>query len=332
MLRLPNGRTATVGPLTVAARDAMLVRFAGPARRRPVGVRNAFAVAPPQTGKPRPTGMDIAPGFATHRNSAAACEMILGFQEAADEPRLFDDDDAEDGFSRLTFMNAAVALTIAPNAGGRALRFAPRSPRGCILDSIFTSVGALRDDVAIQPPLSTTDRIGKYTRSFPAGTFNRSYAVASSAISATTASATLEYTAPDVVPNGARFRRTIRLRTGESGFTVLESASFGAGRGAERQRAVRYDSFDTRAASTLDERERGTVGFFFPARGRVVVVAWPPAQVEGARLIAERTSTVLRLQFGPGPNRTRYALDRAVNAAQARAMLAKERGIISAER
>jgi hypothetical protein len=245
--------------------------------------------------------------------------------------RLIEVGRASDGYPRFTLQNDRVALTITPNAGARAFMLSA-SLDGCSLVNAFTSVGALRDDVALQPPLSTTDRIGKYTRSFPAGMFNRKYRIDGRTASSGAASVTFAYDAPDVVPNGARFERTLTLGPADSGVTVDERATFANGPTADAQHAVRYDSFDTRGAATIDERAAGAVGFFFPARRYVAIAAWNSAQVEAAQLIAERTSTVLQLTFAAGPSRTRYALDGARNIDEARAMLFKERTAVSASR
>ena len=249
-------------------------------------------------------------------------------------PRLIDDDRAADGYPRLTLTNDFVSVTLAPNAGARSFAFSLRLGACGAPKNVFTSVGALRDDVAIQPPLSTTDRIGTYTRSFPAGMFNRPYSVGQRATAADAVSATLSYDAPDVVPNGAHFERTLSLEAAEPGFTVAQHVTFGPG--AAEQRAVRYDSFDTSgAALVLDDRADGAVGIFYPDVSCicVAIVAWPIADVEDARLIPEKTSTVVRLQFAPDrTTRTRYTLYRVAGIDEAWAMMFRERIAVAAKR
>jgi hypothetical protein len=309
LLRLPGGVVWKIGPLTVPARDATLLRL-GPARmHRRAPAEPAWTPAAVHCPGPAPARAPFAFGSA----------------------RLIEDDCAADGFPRLTLANDLVSVTVAPDAGARAFAFSTACDDGPT-KNVFTTVGALRDDVALQPPLSTSDRIGKYTRSFPAGTFNRSYAIVRRTATSATVSATLAYAAPDVVPNGARFERTLTLDARAPGFTVTGRTAFGGGANASEQRVVRYDSFDTRHAQTIDERAAGAVGFFYPQARCVAIVAWPPATVENAQLIAERTSTVLRLQFEPGENRTRYLLERAADFAAARANLLKERAAASAKR
>jgi hypothetical protein len=312
VLRLPGGAQWTVGPLTVSARDAALLRRG---RSRTIAVPARATSAPaPTTGWPRcpaPTPTDARFAFGSART--------------------IEDDCAADGFPRLTLTNDRIAVTVAPAAGARALAFSTILDDGSI-KNVFTSVGGLRDDVALQPPLSTSDRIGKYTRSFPAGTFNRSYAIVRRTARPRAVSATLTYAAPDVVPDGAEFERTLTVEAGEPGFTVTARTTFGGDANASAQRAVRYDSFDTRGALTIDDRAAGAVGFFYPEARCVAIVAWPPAAVEDAQLIAERTSTVLRLRFAPGEHRTRYLLQRTADIAAARSDLLKERAAVSAKR
>jgi hypothetical protein len=296
-IALLGGRTWMVGPLRVPPRDSVLLRF--PA------AGTAMSDASPA---PLPTPYP--------RNSSETASI--------GGPRLIEDDRAEDGYPRVTVRNRLISMTLAPNAGGRAFSFTGTAGN-CSTVNAITSVGALRDDAAMQPPLSTTDRIGKYTRSFPAGTFNRDYAVVRRSAAADAVTVGLRYTAPDVVPAGATFERTITIDAREPAIDVTGNVRFAPGPDALQQRALRYDSFDARDAVVLDERANGGVGFFYPHHGCVATVGWPPADVEDAQLISERTSIVLRLRFAPGATRTRYALDAAATLDDARAVLRNER-------
>jgi hypothetical protein len=338
-IRLPRGRSWDVGPFTLAARDAVLLRF-DPSRRElgsKLGSEAASNAAGQRSSKsvssaaPAPPGLSHAPA-APAISAAAACanHSTRPGAERPRRPQLIEDDRAADGYPRLTLANEAISVTLAPDAGARAFSFTLAG--GCFARNVFTSVGALRDDVAIQPPLSTSDRIGTYTRSFPAGMFNRPYTTTRRTTEGGSAAAILAYDAPDVVPNGAHFERTISVRADEPGFALSERVTFRAGTGAAAQRAVRYDSFDSRAAATLDDRAGGAVGFFYPAVRCVAIVAWRRADVEDAQLIPERTSTVLKLQFAPGESRTRYVLTAAADVDQARMMILKERDRAAAKR
>lgn len=322
-IRLPGNRTWNVAPFRVAPRDAVLLRFDPSRRPRFASLRSRVASRSERSADmQRHAASHAAPAGCFDRSNQSG-------GGTPNEARMSEDDRAADGYPRLTLANSSVSVTFAPNAGARAFLFAPEN---CLADNVFTTVGALRDDVAIQPPLSTTDRIGQYTRSFPAGMFNRPYAITARATTADSAAATLAYAAPDVVPNGARFERTISLRANEPAFTIAQRVTFGAGRDAAGQRAVRYDSFDARDATLLDERAAGALGFFYRSARRVAIVAWPRGEVEAATIIPERTSTVVRLQFAPGPSRTRYALEVAVDLVAARAALLKEQAAVAAKR
>ncbi len=353
-IRLPSGRLWKIAPLTVAARDARLLRRrpADDAQRDASELRSpGVAAATPGIVRPsatpgivRPSATpgsvppSATPGSVPPAPAPAVprpCETAFARPPSRAGPlrpvRLIEDDRAEDGYPRITLQNDRIALTFVPNAGARAFALSAATD-GCSFANAFTSVGALRDDVLLQPPLSATDRIGKYTRSFPAGMFNRDYRIEAHASSPDAASVTVAYDAPDVVPSGARFERTLTVGAADSAITVNERATFAGGPRAAAQRAVRYDSFDTRGAATLDERSAGAVGFFFPVGGYVSIAAWNPAQVESAQLIAERTSTVLHLTFAAGPSRTRYALEPARDIDEARAMLLRERTALATMR
>jgi hypothetical protein len=330
-IRLPSGAVWNVGPTSVPARDALLLYHPAPTTSADNGSNHHRSAREPlATDMPSPA--PLAAGAGDSVASDSTCGPAAAPRERAPSGLVHrtEDDCAHDGFPRITLFNDVVSVTLAPAAGARAFTF--RDLRGPFVASVFTSVGALRDDVAIQPPLSTTDRIGKYTRSFPAGFFNRPYTFELAPDTPqTTASATLRYDAPDVVPNGAHVERTITLLPRESGFTVDQRVTFGLGPNADRQRAVRYDSFATVGATLIDDRAQGGVGWYDPGTGRVASASWRPGDVEDAQLIPERTSTVLRLQFSPGGRRrTRYALDPADSLDAARAMMLKERAAVSA--
>jgi hypothetical protein len=314
---LPGAHVWTIAPFTVPARDAVLLRSNG-AKTAAAGPRGEAAKSEPTLRCASPPSNDET--TSDEATSARWPARTIVHAEAGG------------GYPRITLTNGVVAVTVAPHAGARSFAFAS-VPDGCGgYKNAFTSVGALRDDVAIQPPLSTTDRIGTYTRSFPAGMFNRDYAYTTRESPDGTAELSLRYSAPDVVPAGAAFERRIALEPRASAFTVTAHVTFGAGEGVAGQRAVRYDSFDTRGATVLDERADGAVGIFDPVMKQVAIVAWPPGEVEAAQLMAEQTSTVLRLQFAPGETTTRYAIDPAADADTARAMLLKERLVVVAKR
>lgn len=221
---------------------------------------------------------------------------------------------------------------MAPAAGARAFVFEDKSTHR----SIFTTVGALRDDVVLEPPLSTTDRIAKYTHQFPAGMFNRPYR-AEILTSGTRAVARFSYDAPDVVPAGAHFTRTITLAPNARVFSLDENATFAGD--AAAQRAVSVTSLAV-GASTDMKSERvltpdpsafvagvslpisgsNALGYYDTASHELATVAWRPGDVEDARLLERQYSIVARLVLTPGRNahiEFGYALAETLDAARA---------------
>jgi hypothetical protein len=332
-LHLPGGRSWDLAAFTLGPRGARLLRD-----DPPIVHHNAMSLAARHDATRAADVTRVAIPGATATPTAASptpCQTAFPFVLHHAPPygpaRLVVDDRAGDGYPRTTLTNDHVAMTIAPAAGARAFAL-EATLDGCTLVNAFTSVGALRDDVAVAPPLSTTDRIGKYTRSFPAGTFNRTYHFVPANALANAAALDVDATIPDVVPNGAHFERTLTLADDDDAIEVRERASFGIGAGSDEQRARRYDSFDTRGATVIDERSSGGIGFFFPAAGYVTSVVWARTDVEAAQLLPERTSMVVQLTFVPNrESRTRYALARADDLAAARAALLKEQAAVDTQ-
>ena len=126
-----------------------------------------------------------------------------------------------DGYPCVVLENDAIRIIVSPSAGGRAFVFEDKARR----QNAFDTVGALRDDVALAPPPSTTDRIARYTHQFPAGFFNRPYA-ATIVASGTRAVVRLRYAAPDAYPHGGRFEHLVTLAPHARSFTLDASAAF----------------------------------------------------------------------------------------------------------
>ena len=241
-----------------------------------------------------------------------------------------------DGEGAIVLQNDVVRVVVAPDAGARAF----------VLEDLatgrnaFTMVGALRDDVSIAPPLSTTDRIGKYTRSFPAGFFNRAYD-ATIVADSRDAVVHLRYAAPDVVPAGARIERTLRLRPHSRAFEVTSDAAFAPGPRAAEQRLVEISSLvagDPRGAASwivLDPRPSafargphaveaaGAIALYDLRTTMLVALVWAPGSIEQASLDERADSAVARLQFAPGRHRSVYVVTSAPTAAAAATELAR---------
>ena len=238
------------------------------------------------------------------------------------------DDFERDGSRASVLENSMVAVVVEPEAGARAFHFQDlETGRNC-----FTTVGALRDDVAVEPPLLTSDRIAKYTHDFPAGMFNRPYdATPATGTERSPATASFSYDAPDVVPNGARFRRTITLAPGERAFTMDESVEFHGPGDASAQRAVSVTSLSVGAATTMDtERVLApessafvplstvhvstghALGYYDTATHELATIAWRAGDVEDATILERRYSIVTRLILARGRTaHLRYGYDTA---------------------
>ncbi len=243
-----------------------------------------------------------------------------------------------EGQDTVVLDNGLVRVVVAPNAGARAFVFQDDVTRR----NVFTSVGAMRDDVTREPPLSTTDRIAKYTHQFAAGTFNRTYR-ASDLESGARARARFAYDAPDVVPNGARFERTVTLAPGLRAFDVGERVTFadgpatddaqravsvtslsvGDGSAMTTQRLLRPDDSAFAADTTLHVREGNALGYYDTATHELATVAWHAGDVEDATILERRFSIVVRLSLARDrTTHVRYGYASAASLAAARTELA----------
>ena len=263
---------------------------------------------------------------------------------SANAARAYAEDVYRDGEGAIVLENDRVRIVAAPNAGGRAFIFEDRLRH----TNAFTTVGALRDDVLIAPPLSQVDKIAKYTNQMPAGFFNRAYHTRVLA-SGPRAVVRFSYVAPDAYPHGAHFERTLALEpharcftadltnrfyardrvigdTGTSGPAALrERAGL-----ARQQRAVSVTSLavgDLRVPSawliTSDARHLATfagatlpvrqhaLGLFAPGSGELALVAWP-ASAQPVTAIGRTNSLLVRIAQAPGTTtRLAFAYERA---------------------
>jgi hypothetical protein len=256
----------------------------------------------------------------------------------------YEEDVYGEGASAIVLENALVRIVIAPNAGGRGFVFEDKRTGR----SVFTTVGAMRDDVKIEPPLSTTDKIAKYTHQFPAGMFNRPYQ-AETLSSGTRAAVRLTYAAPDVVPQGATFTRTLTLDRESRSFAMDESVAFGGSPiETEGQRAVSVTSLAvgktpapangaTPALQTVVLTPEpvafaplqtlpvtgNALGYYDRATGDLATIAWRPADIESATVLTRQYSLVTRLTLAPAVTaHIVYGYTNAPSLAAARAKLA----------
>ncbi len=256
-----------------------------------------------------------------------------------------------DGASEVVLQNRFARAVIAAGGGARIPIFSllptgdPKSMDPWLPPNAFDATGALRDDALIQPPPSTTDRIARYTHSYPAGTFNRTYTVSD----AHDGSVRLTADVPDVVPSGARFERVVSLDPDSARLVVDERVAFGAGPGCDAQRGVvlsalalepdsrgvqRRALFVDRAAvtgaSTLDA-PHGVAVIENAGKARfALAVSWRPGDVESASWVPQRSNGTLRLVLAPGWRRVTYALSRVDTPAEGRAFVEAERAWVAA--
>jgi len=242
-----------------------------------------------------------------------------------------------DGTGSITFDNGLVRLIVSPNAGARAFVFEDDARR----QNVFTSVGAMRDDVSIEPPLSTTDRIAKYTHQFPAGMFNRPY-LARDLSRGKRAVAGFDYDAPDVLPHGATFSRVVEMDRGERAFALDEHIDFKHRKWDDRQRAVSVTSLsvgDTATAMTTQEvlapepshfAKHTTLhviaghvlGYYDTATHELATIAWRSGDVEDAAILEQDRSIVVRLTFATSEPHVRFGYVSAASLDDASANLA----------
>jgi amino acid transporter len=273
-------------------------------------------------GMPKPNGM------------RASCALPAVARGAV---IVFPSDIFVDGSKSWVLENALVRLIVSPDAGARAFVFEDIAAGR----SVFTTVGALRDDVAVEPPLSKTDRIAAYTHQFPAGMFNRSYRSEALA-SGKRAAVRFSYDAPDVLPRGARFERTVTLLPDARSFQVDERATFRGDNSKIRQRAVSVTSLAVGDSSkmttqivlsplptpfTADRTVRvttgNTLGFYDTVTHELATIAWRPGDVESAQILERHFSIVVRLTLAPGRTaRTTYGYWFADSIEAARRQLA----------
>jgi hypothetical protein len=272
------------------------------------------------TGEPQTRAPLVA---ATHvrgaRGTLPIRSDVLAFEPAHppvgdNAARAYAADVYRDGEGALV-LDARVRVIVAPNAGARAFVFEDKARR----TNVFTTVGALRDDVLMAPPLSSVDRIAKYTNQMPPGFFNRPYR---SLILASGARAVVRfsYAAPDAYPQGARFERTLSLAPRARCFSAdLRNGFLGTGELARKQRAVSVTSLavgDVRAPRALFLTERRArplakleeatlpagaraLGLFDTVSHELALVAWSGTR-EPITVAGRSASLLIRIAQTPG--------------------------------
>ncbi len=337
-----DARAIDGSQLEVAGRPLPIPSFTLPAHRgRIVPVFNIPPVGAVPT--PRPPLAAAAPVGLPVRDDAllgvpAFANVAPGTVRAYRSDVFADADSAATG--DVVLDNGLVRVVVSPAAGARAFVFEDVASGR----NVFTTVGALRDDVALEPPLSTADRIAKYTHQFPAGTFNRPYAATIVADGGARATARFTYDAPDVVPRGARFTRELTLAAGDRAFALDEdfdlvdadadssanqravsvtSLAVGATANMTTQAVLAPDPAAFTADSTRAVARGNALGYYDAADHDLATIAWRAGDVEVATIEEKRFSIVARLTLAPGRRaHLRFGYTREADAQAARSALA----------
>jgi len=229
------------------------------------------------------------------------------------------------GDTTIVLQNAHLRAVIVPDGGARLVALQRIDVPGAPIDMV-NATGALRDDALQQPPPSQSDRIARYTHSYPAGTFNRPYGVTITSARGAVASVRFTYDAPDVVPHGARFEKTIALAAGASRLVVDERVTF-AGPDADDQRGVTRSALALPSAPLGLDPQHGVVGW---TRSAVLAVSWNPDTVSQASWTPYRSNGTLTLLAAGSRLRTTYALAPAGSADEAFSFARAEQAWIAA--
>ena len=315
------GFSARVPALTVAARDGVLVALGGAAAPRQarggsIPHHDTGSIPHHDTGSIPHHDTGSIPHHDTTAQKVPLREgswISFAFRPVpAGSAIAYNADVYQDGYPAVVFENANARLVISPCAGARAFVFEDKHTG----ENLFTTIGGLRDAWQPTSPPTSRDYIAQYTHPIETGTFNRCYRA--SIPSATVASARFNYDAPDAPLHGARFQRTVTLDRTLSVFSVVTRAGFP---GSQAQRAQQLTSFALPRDAESIVLSNG-YGIYDPSKQRVVMVAWPPADVLRRTFQRHDADALLTLTYARGgARRTMYGFARASSLADARGAL-----------
>jgi hypothetical protein len=236
------------------------------------------------------------------------------------------------GAQTVVLLNDRVRVIIDPAAGARAFSLqayhsgGPSPSPYAVMrlglgwsPNAFDATGAWRDDVDPPLPPSPRDYIARYTHTYPAGTFNRTYRVTVLA-SGARAVVRFTYAMPDAEPAGTTFERIVTLEPHASRLVVDERLVVPGARASVRavvRSSLRsfVSGFGGDGVPALDPFPRGRARIVSPAQtalgsfgyGCAFVVAWAPGAVERASWTPYRSTGTLALRLAPGWRRTVYS-------------------------
>ena len=300
-----GAQTIDVPEFTVAPRDARLVVLA---------LRGRATAAPPALP---PTAAVHAPWI--RLNSRQAVHVTLPAVPPG-EARVTIGAAFGGGDRTVTLANARVVAVIAPSGGARLVAFALR---GDLPYNATNATGALRDDVLLQAPPSPTDRIAKYTHSYPAGTYNRAYRTDIIAASGAEAVVRFRYDAPDIA-GGAHFEKIVRLTADANRLIVDERVTFDGRESG--QRALTLTALAVPPSASVETNPT----FLAWDAHHAISVAWASGSIDGATWTAYGSNGTLTLTAAGGSLRTTYGIARAPSLLVARAFAEGERAWLAA--
>ncbi len=218
----------------------------------------------------------------------------------------------QDGYPTAILENAWLRLIVSPCAGARVFVLEDKRSK----ENLFTTAGGFRDAWFPQLPPSGRDYIGRYTHPIAAGTFNRCYA----RHDASSLQTRFTYFAPDAPTRGALFEKTVSVARFAPVIVVRYHVRFNAVAGEQPQQLT---SFAATPATKLESLENA-YGLYEPEKNRVVMVAWPAADVKAHTLAQHPSDALLVLTFSSGgTNDLRIGVRRALSQIQAQAALAE---------
>jgi amino acid transporter len=307
-----GGRIATpagfvdVRPFVIPPRDARLLVLAA----------HVALPAPPAAARP-PAPIALPWIFL---NAAQAVHVALPPVRRA-EARAVEGAAFGSGDPTVTLANAQVTAIVTPGGGARLVALVPTADPASF--NAVNATGALRDDTLLQPPPSRTDRIARYTHSYPAGTYNRTYRTTILRASGPVAEVRFDADAPDL-PGAPHFEKLVSLAAGAARLVVDERVTF------RRAVAGQYAVMRSALAVPPDANVTFGPGFVTTFGGESLSVAWDSRAVRSAAWQRYGSNGTLTLVAATTHVRTTYALAHVSGGPAAGAFARKERDWLAA--
>ncbi|MBV8245930.1 MAG: hypothetical protein JOZ38_08420, partial [Candidatus Eremiobacteraeota bacterium] len=228
-----------------------------------------------------------------------------------------------DGAPVVVMENTLVRVIVSPSAGGRGFVFESKASGR----SMFNTIGAMRDGLALPPSPSPRDYIAKYTHEMDAGTFNRPYDAAILR-SGSIAVVRLSYAAQDL--GGTHFVRTLRLLPDERELRLESRATqpakrfdaLSVGDASDDPRTIRiliaqHDAPLSIGTTVTLEASMSAIALYSTKTHELAVLRW--STTPGPVTVDERRQGIIVEVPSGTAARARYAYDTAPTLAGARA-------------